>query len=221
MTKKRRTATAGRKAPVRKRLPYVDWTVIEPVPTIGVDEAGRGCLAGPVFAGAVILSRPEKKIFSDSKVLTEARRDELFLRIQEHHEWAVGIATANEIDEINILRASLLAMKRAVEGLKVKSGHLLIDGKFRIPDMATSFVQTAFIKGDMRVAPISAASIVAKVSRDQWMKKLAQEFPEYGFEIHKGYGTESHRRALAKLGPSPHHRLTFKGVLQDRDWETG
>lgn len=210
---KKRAKTRPKKIQKKKRKwGAVDWALFRPAPIIGVDEAGRGCLAGPVFAAAVILNHPEPKIFFDSKLLTEVRREELFLRIQERHQWAVGIATVEEIDSVNILRASLLAMRRAVEGLKVQSGHVLIDGKFKIADLGPGLEQTTFIQGDSRIDPISAASIMAKVSRDRWMKKLAEEFPDYGFEIHKGYGTLKHRRALESLGPTSHHRLTFRGV---------
>jgi ribonuclease HII len=191
----------------------VDWMSFKPVPVLGVDEAGRGCLAGPVFAAAVVLKFHEPDTYFDSKTLTEKRREDLFARIQERHEWAVGIATVEEIGEINILRASLLAMKRAIEGLRRERGHVLIDGKIKVPGLSRKFKQTTLIKGDLRCDPISAASIIAKVSRDRWMKKLAEEFPDYGFEVHKGYGTEMHRRALARLGPTPHHRLGFRGVL--------
>lgn len=195
------------------RLGRVNWSVFLPAPIIGVDEAGRGCLAGPVVAGAVILSGPlsKRRLFKDSKLLSAERRDELFLRIQENHQYCVGIATVEEIERLNILHAALLAMQRAVEGLKVVAGHALVDGKFKFPAIA-GIEQSTFIKGDLRVEPIGAASIVAKVSRDRMMVQLAEEFPDYAFEIHKGYATELHRERLAKVGPCAHHRRGFAGV---------
>lgn len=190
----------------------MDWSVYSPAPVIGVDEAGRGCLAGPVCAGAVILTKKVKRgTFGDSKALSASRREELFELIQVEHHWGVGFASVEEIERLNILRAALLAMKRAVAALKVKGGHALVDGKFKIPGLA-GFEQTTLIKGDARCAPISAASIVAKVSRDRLMVELAEKFPHYGFEIHKGYGTEKHRESLLKHGPCEHHRRTFAGV---------
>ena len=190
----------------------MNWSVFSPAPVIGVDEAGRGCLAGPVCAGAVIFREKVKRgTFGDSKALSASRRDELFELIKVEHHWGLGFASVEEIERLNIFRASLLAMKRAVAALKVKSGHALIDGKFKIPDLK-GFEQTALIKGDARCAPISAASIVAKVSRDRLMIELAEKFPSYGFEIHKGYATELHRAQIREHGPCEHHRRTFAGV---------
>ncbi len=186
----------------------MDWAAFSPSPVIGVDEAGRGCLAGPVVAAAVILSKPLSGVFFDSKKLNESRREQLFELIQAEHLFAVGFASVEEIDRINILQASLLAMYRAVMGLKVKGGHVLVDGKFTIPKLA-GFQQTALIKGDSRAEPVSAASIMAKVTRDRHMQQMAKEFPEYGFEVHKGYGTIKHRTALAQVGPTAHHRRSF------------
>lgn len=183
---------------------------------IGCDEAGRGCLAGPVVAAAVIMSKPNKRrVFRDSKLLPEPRREELYRRIVEHYEWSVGIASVEEIEAINILQASLLAMRRAVEGLKVQCGHVLVDGKFTIPGLTKKFLQTPLIHGDFRAENISAASIVAKVTRDRIMRELAQEFPHYGFDVNKGYGTSLHRRALAEMGATVHHRKSFAGVLPE------
>lgn len=180
-----------------------------------MDEVGRGCLAGPVVAAAVILTQPYKRrIYRDSKLLSEDRREELYKRITANYAWCVGIASVAEIEEINILRASLLAMKRAVQGLKVKCGHILVDGRFVIPNLK-GFEQTALIQGDLRAENISAASIVAKVTRDRIMRELAEKFPHYGFDENKGYGTPSHRRALEKMGACEHHRKTFNGVLPD------
>lgn len=195
-----------------KSLKKVDWTKYAPYPVIGVDEVGRGCLAGPVVACAVILEPGTKGIFSDSKTISEIRREELSQIITNKFKWSIGIASVEEIDKINILRASLLAMRRAVEGLKVKTGHILVDGKFVIPDLK-GFTQTALIKGDQRAQPISAASIVAKVFRDRLMKELHVSFPQYQFHENKGYGTKSHLKALRETGHTQHHRTTFKGVL--------
>lgn len=208
-------------APVKKRkkikLTKVDWMSYGPGPVIGVDEVGRGCLAGPVVAAAVILAGPTKRrLFQDSKALSEERREELFLRIQSEHQWCVGFASVEEIDRINIYHASLLAMRRAVMGLRVKIGHVLIDGKARIPKLS-GLEQTPLIKGDSRAEPVSAASIVAKVTRDRFMKELAGKFPHYGFEIHKGYATKLHRDQLAKVGPSPFHRRSFNWGFTEFD----
>ncbi len=190
----------------------VDWTTYLPAPVVGVDEVGRGCLAGPVVAAAVILTSKQKKMYFDSKALTEKRREELIISIQRDHQWAVGFASVEEIDQINIFHASLLAMRRAVVALGVRGGHVLVDGKFTIPKMARGFLQTALIKGDSRAEPISAASIVAKVTRDRYMKRLAEKFPDYGFEIHKGYATQLHRDMLAAVGPCEFHRRSFAGT---------
>ncbi len=198
-----------------KSYETVDWTCYHPSPVVGCDEVGRGCLAGPVVAAAVILSRPLQGVFFDSKSLSEVRREELFKLIQDEHRWAVGIASVQEIDRLNILQASLLAMRRAVNGLELSGGHILVDGKFMIPNLP-GLKQTTLVQGDARAEPISAASIVAKVTRDRMMKRLAERFPQYAFEENKGYGTALHRRVLAKMGPTPHHRRTFKGVLEQK-----
>jgi ribonuclease HII len=184
-----------------------------PTPVIGVDEAGRGCLAGPVVAAAVILDESKQvRGLTDSKLVPEPRREKLFERIIKVHRIGVGIASAQEIDEINILQASFLAMRRALEVLGCVSGHVLVDGHLRIPSLSTDFIQTAVVKGDLRCRPISAASIVAKVTRDRIMRELAKEFPSYGFEVHKGYGTLYHRERLDEVGPCREHRRTFRGV---------
>jgi ribonuclease HII len=173
-----------------------------------------------VVACAVVLKFKEPDLYFDSKLLAEKRREELCARIQAHHDWCVGFATVEEIDRLNILRAALLAMRRAVEGLKLTKGHILVDGKFPVPDVER-FKQTPLIKGDMRADNISAASIVAKVTRDRMMKELAREWPGYGFEVHKGYATEQHRVALATLGPSREHRKHFRGVYPETDLVEG
>ena len=174
----------------------------------GVDEAGRGPLAGPVCAAAVILP-PHADIpgLNDSKKLSDKRRRELFPVIKETAvAYGIGIATHKEIDEINILQATYLAMERAIQALSVKPELALIDGNrardFGIP------VETV-VKGDSRSASIAAASILAKVTRDDMMLELADTYPQYGFEIHKGYGTKAHYAALDEHGISPIHRMSF------------
>ena len=174
----------------------------------GVDEAGRGPLAGPVCAAAVILpANLEIPGLNDSKKLSDKRRRELFPVIcREAIAWSVAFADHNEIDEINILQATYLAMERAIKGLSVEPELALIDGNrakvFGVP------VQTV-IHGDSLSASIAAASILAKVSRDDLMLEMEKEYPGYGFEIHKGYGTKAHYEAIQAKGPSPIHRMTF------------
>ena len=174
----------------------------------GVDEAGRGPLAGPVCAAAVIL--PEHLQIpglTDSKKLTDKKRRELFPVIQEQAiAYGIGLASEQEIDEINILQATFLAMRRALEQLTVRPEIALIDGN-RETDFGLP-VKTV-VKGDILSANIAAASILAKVTRDNLMMELAQQYPEYGFEIHKGYGTKAHYEALRTYGPCPIHRKTF------------
>ena len=177
----------------------------------GVDEVGRGPLAGAVIAAAVILD-PKQVIMglTDSKKLSAKKRDMLDVEIRSKAlAWSLGRAEVEEIDEINILQASLLAMKRAVEGLSVKPCHLKIDGN-RCLDMSCSM--EAIIKGDLTVAEISAASIIAKVHRDKEMMALDQLYPEYGFAAHKGYPTKKHRDALWQFGVCPIHRRSFAPV---------
>jgi len=178
----------------------------------GVDEAGRGCLAGPVVAGAVILdeNRPIHGL-RDSKALSEKRRNELFEQIHEKAlAYSVGMTAAEEIDRINILRAALLAMEKAVLSLGRKPDFLLIDGNSKT---SLPIRQKAIIKGDSKCASIAAASIVAKVTRDRIMTEIETEYPGYGFSRHKGYPTKEHLGALRNLGPCPIHRKSFKGVL--------
>ncbi len=174
----------------------------------GVDEAGRGPLAGPVCAAAVILPKDlELPGLTDSKKLTDKKRRELFPLIQEHAiAYGIGMATEQEIDEINILQATFLAMQRALDQLSVKPDLALIDGN-REKDFGVP-VKTV-VKGDSLSANIAAASILAKVTRDNLMVELAETYPQYGFEIHKGYGTKAHYAALTEHGPSPIHRMTF------------
>lgn len=185
--------------------PYLNPDKIE----AGCDEAGRGCLAGPVFAAAVIL--PEgfsNELLNDSKKLTEAQRYKLREVIErEAAAWAVGIVTAEEIDEINILRASILAMKRAVEQLKITPEHLLIDGNRFTPYKNIPY--TTVVKGDATYMSIAAASILAKTYRDDYMQKIADEYPAYDWKNNKGYPTAKHRAAIKAHGATPHHRMTF------------
>ena len=174
----------------------------------GVDEAGRGPLAGPVCAAAVILpAELEIPGLDDSKKLSDKRRRELFPIIQEQAvAYGIGFASHEEIDEINILQATYLAMERAIAQLQVKPEFALIDGN-RAKDFGLP-VKTV-VKGDSLSASIAAASVLAKVSRDVLMEEAAQAYPGYGFEIHKGYGTKAHYEALVKLGASPIHRMSF------------
>lgn len=182
----------------------------------GVDEAGRGPLAGPVCAAAVILP-PHVDIpgLNDSKKLTDKRRRELYPMILEQAV-AYGIAFADhqEIDEINILQATYAAMRRAIEQLSVQPKLALVDGN-RAADFGVE-VQTV-VKGDSLSASIAAASILAKVTRDDLMLQMAQTYPQYGFEIHKGYGTKAHYAALAQFGPCPIHRMTFLKKLYGKE----
>lgn len=183
-------------------------------PLIGVDEVGRGCLAGPVTAAAVIFnSAVDIKKYKDSKQLKEEQRNKLSASIHENHCAAIGWASVEEIDELNILQASFLAMQRAIKKLQIKRGTILVDGNQCIPNMG-SFEQRAVIKGDQKLRLISAASIVAKVARDEFMKNLANEFNQYGFEKHKGYGTLYHRKQIQAVGPSKWHRQSFAGVKE-------
>lgn len=178
----------------------------------GVDEAGRGPLAGPVFAAAVILN-PEKPIdgLNDSKLLSAKRRDNLFIKIQNNAlAWAIAKAEVEEIDKINILQASLLAMQRAVLALTILPELILVDGNKCPTDLPCQ--AQAIVKGDSTVQAISAASILAKVARDNEMCMLDQQYPGYGFAAHKGYGTKVHLNALATLGVTPVHRRSFAPV---------
>lgn len=177
-------------------------------PLCGVDEAGRGPLAGDVYAAAVIL-KPDAVIegLNDSKKLSEKKREQLFNEICAKAEaYCIASASVEEIDRLNILQATFLAMRRAVEGLSVKPKLVLVDGN-RNPELSVH--SRLVVKGDATSACIAAASILAKVSRDRYMKKLAEEYPQYGFEKHKGYGSKLHYQMLDKHGISPVHRRTF------------
>ena len=181
----------------------------------GCDEAGRGCIAGPVFAAAVILAPDfHHPLLNDSKKLT-ARRRELLRSVIEKEATAFGVGTVDEkeIDKINILNASFLAMHRALEFLNTMPDHLIIDGnRFK---SYMKIEHTCIVKGDGKYASIAAASILAKTYRDQYMEKLHNQFPEYGWNKNKGYPTLFHREAVFKLGPSTHHRRSFN-LLNDQ-----
>ena len=176
----------------------------------GCDEAGRGCLAGPVFAAAVILPPDfDSDLLNDSKILTEKQRFELRPLIEkEALAWAVEAVSNEEIDEVNILNASFLAMNRAVQKLKIRPGHLLIDGNRFRPQNDIPF--TCMIKGDGRFFSIAAASVLAKTYRDDFMEMIHSEFPVYDWKKNKGYPTLKHREAIRKYGISKYHRKTFR-----------
>ncbi len=179
----------------------------------GVDEAGRGPLAGPVVAAAVILNdlNPIAGL-ADSKKLTAARREALFDEIRAKALCcSVAEASVEEIDELNILQATMLAMRRAVEGLRLTPARVLVDGN-RLPTLRV--LAEAIVKGDALVPAISAASILAKVTRDRWCAEVDAHYPQYGFAVHKGYGTAAHLDALRAHGASPLHRRTFSPVRQ-------
>lgn len=192
---------------------YLNKEVVE----AGCDEAGRGCLAGPVYAAAVILPRGVRlPLLDDSKKLSESKRDILRVQIEKKAiAWAVAWCTEREIEKHNILNCSILAMHRAIELLSEVPQHLLIDGnRFKPYDFIP---YTTVIKGDGKYKNIAAASILAKTHRDEYMKKLALEYPDYGFEKHKGYGTAHHIQAIDQLGYLDCHRKTFNlKKLQDR-----
>lgn len=175
----------------------------------GCDEAGRGCLAGDVYAAAVILPPGfSNDMLNDSKQLTEARRYMLREVIErEALAWSVGVVTAEEIDRMNILRASILAMHRAVEGLAVKPEHLLVDGNKFSP--YPGLTHNTVVKGDATYMSIAAASILAKTYRDDYMMRLAQEYPMYDWQSNKGYPTAKHRTAIKEFGVTPYHRISF------------
>ena len=174
----------------------------------GVDEAGRGPLAGPVCAAAVIL--PEGVIIdgvNDSKKLSEKKRESLFDVIREQAlSYSIAYATVDEIEEINILNATMLAMRRAIDGLDIKADYAMIDGN-KIPPIDID--AECIVKGDAKSMSIACASILAKVSRDRLLYKYAEEYPMYGFDKHKGYGTKAHREAILKYGPCPYHLKSF------------
>ena len=186
-------------------LPHYYTGMIE----AGCDEAGRGCLAGSVYAAAVILPDDyHNDLLNDSKQLSAKQRYTLRKQIEyDAISWALGIVTAKEIDEINILRASILAMHRAIDGLKVRPQALIIDGNrfTRYQDLP----HTTIVKGDGKYLAIAAASVLAKTYRDDYMKELHTQYPYYGWDHNAGYPTKEHRQGIAEHGPSPYHRMTF------------
>lgn len=186
--------------------PFLNPGLIE----AGCDEAGRGCLCGPVSCAAVILPPDfECPELNDSKQLSEKKRAALRPYIEEHAlAWAVVMVEAEEIDRINILQASITGMHRALDALTVRPEHILVDGnRFR---KYNDIPHTTVVKGDATYMSIAAASILAKTHRDELMKRLAEEYPEYGWAVNKGYPTKAHRAAIAQYGPTPHHRRTFR-----------
>jgi ribonuclease HII len=178
----------------------------------GVDESGRGPLAGPVVAAAVIISDDlDCEGIADSKALTSTRREVLKDRIEKSSSvWALGVVGPETVDEINILQATFMAMRQAISKLKKKPDIVLVDGQFTIPDCMIR--QEAIIKGDTKELSIAAASIMAKTHRDRLMKQMENDYPGYGFSKHKGYPTKEHIRRLEKLGPCPIHRKSFQPV---------
>lgn len=195
-------------------LPYLNKDLVE----AGCDEAGRGCLAGAVYAAAVVLPHDfQNELLNDSKKLTEHQRYALREVIErEAVAWAVGVVTPEEIDRVNILNASFLAMHRAIDGLTVRPEHLLIDGnRFRAYGDTP---HTTVVKGDGKYMSIAAASILAKTYRDDYMNRLHAEYPVYAWARNKGYPTKAHREAIRQYGPSPYHRRTFN-LLGDAQLE--
>ena len=177
----------------------------------GVDEVGRGSLIGPVYAAAVILNKKiNKKLLKDSKALSKHEREILIKYIKKNSIWAIGKASVKEIEKINILNASLLAMKRAIKKLKKKPTIVLIDGN-QIPKIQ-SYKLKSIVKGDQKIPSISAASIIAKVTRDKMISSLGKKFKGYNWDQNCGYGTKQHLKAIKNLGITPHHRKTFSPI---------
>ena len=177
----------------------------------GVDEVGRGSLIGPVYAAAVILDKSiNKKLLKDSKILTKSRREILSKYIKKNSIWSIGKASVKEIEQINILNASLLAMKRAVKKLKRKPSLIFIDGN-KLPEMK-NYKMKSIIKGDQKIPSISAASIIAKVTRDKMITNLGKKFKGYYWDQNYGYGTKQHLRAIKNLGITIHHRKNFSPI---------
>lgn len=197
---------------MEKLLSFFKQGVIE----AGCDEAGRGCLAGPVFAAAVILPHNFKnKILNDSKQLTEKQRYELRAEIEKYAiDWAIGFCSPEEIDRYNILNASIMSMHKALSKLSRNPEHIIVDGNRFKPFQNIDY--KTIIKGDGKYLSIAAASVLAKTYRDDFMLKLHNEFPEYSWDKNKGYPTKAHRTAIQKYGITPYHRKTFK--LLERQW---
>ena len=208
----------SKKSSPASRQNRLDW---DPVGLrAGVDEAGRGPLAGPVVAAAVILDDSRRILgLADSKILTALTRDRLYDKIREKALCcSVGSASVQEIDDLNIFHATMLAMRRAVEGLRLKPVKVLVDGN-RLPRL--DVLSEAIVGGDAKVKSISAASIIAKVTRDRMLAELHDQFPQYGFAAHKGYGTPEHLEALRLHGPCVHHRRHFAPVAAQFATEEG
>lgn len=206
-----RSSKSSKAKPAARLKIDLNWNVSGLI--AGVDEAGRGPLVGPVMAAAVILDdRQPIKGLADSKKLTAKQREKLFDEIRAKALCcSVAQASVEEIDELNILQATLLAMRRAVEGLRLPPKLVLVDGN-RLPALAMQ--ARAIVKGDSLVPAISAASILAKVSRDRWCAEYDLQFPQYGFARHKGYGTAAHLAALTEHGACPQHRTSFRPVAE-------
>jgi len=178
---------------------------------VGVDEVGRGSLIGPVYAAAVILNKSiNKKLLKDSKSLSKNKRKNLYVYIKKNAVWAIGQASVKEIENINILNASLLAMKRAIKKLKKKPSLILIDGN-KLPKIK-NYNLRCVIKGDQKIPSISAASIIAKVSRDRFITTLSKKVKNYGWGTNFGYGTKEHLKAIKKYGATKYHRKTFSPI---------
>jgi len=174
----------------------------------GVDEVGRGSLVGPVYAGAVILNKKiNTKLLKDSKLLSKQNREKLNIYIKKNSSWSIGKASVKEIEKFNILNASLLAMKRAIKKLDKKPNLVIIDGN-KVPEIK-NYNLKSIIKADQKIPSVSAASIIAKVSRDKFIRKLSKKFKNYCWETNCGYGTKKHLLALKKFGATRHHRKTF------------
>ena len=208
-------------SPELEKLQPFNWRALDTRPVIGIDEVGRGCLAGPVCAAAVILADDHRILdLTDSKLLTEVARERIAESIREGARVGIGTASVEEIDRINILQASFLAMKRAMisllsqeENLK-RGGYVLVDGNQPIPGLGGRWMQKTLVKGDLIAEPISAASIVAKVFRDRLMREWHEDFPNFGFNENKGYASEGHREAILRHGPCWLHRKSFSGVRE-------
>ena len=177
----------------------------------GVDEVGRGSLVGPVYAAAVILNKKiNTKLLKDSKLLSKQNREKLNIYIKKNSSWSIGKASVKEIEKFNILNASLLAMKRAIKKLDKKPNLVIIDGN-KTPEIKNYNLKSV-IKGDQKIPSVSAASIIAKVSRDKFIRNLSKKFKNYGWETNSGYGTKKHLLALKKFGATHHHRKTFAPI---------